>query len=52
LSVSLIDLKIRLLAPVLFTSFPGANVNIERAYRKGLAMTIKQKSYSKTASYV
>jgi hypothetical protein len=35
----------------LFTSFPGANVNVERAYRKGLAITIKQKSYSKTASY-
>jgi hypothetical protein len=52
LSVSLIDLKIRLLAPVLFTSFPGTNANVERAYRKGLAMTINRKSYSKPASYV
>jgi len=34
----------------LFTSFPGTNANVETAYRKGLAMTIKLKRHLKTMS--
>jgi hypothetical protein len=35
----------------MFPSFPGANVNVERAYRKGLAMIKKLKRCLKTAIY-